>query len=271
MGSQGHVQASPQSSPNPLQNSRNQMGSPMMAYMRGQLSQPMMSHMQRSMGSQGNQGQGKGGTTPPQRGMSPQMGMQRHPMKTFGMMNPGQGQGMSQGGGGGHYQGAGAMVPVPGMGQGMGATPMNFQPIPVPQEMFQNASNMGQEQIGRSTRMGLQDIGRQFGARGLGRSGLMGLAAGGVMRGAQEQSANLGRELQNQRLNMEFGEQQNVRNMILPAREQALRESLGLGGLGIQQRQQQLAERGAYDKYRDQPSNMFGSLLQALTAAGGKS
>ena len=158
--------------------------------------------------------------------------------------------------------------------------------------MRQNAS----DQINRSANIQSQDLQRQFGSRGVGRSGLeMQAAQDQYRRGAGQQIGDVNRQLSADEMGQNFTEAQKYRDLVTQrnmnqatlnqqgqqsqagenlARSQlGLQTATGLGNLGLAERQQALNEFGARDKWEN-PGYGLAPLYQAAQAAssggGGK-
>ena len=214
--------------------------------------------------------------------------------------------GGSQGGGGMSSPGASPSL-VPG---GTNGSPFNFQQsfnnpntqlapinqIQLPQQRFdlmrQNAAN----QINRSANIQNHDLQRQFGSRGVGRSGLeMQAAQEQYRRGAGQQIGDVNRQLSADEMGQNFQEAQKFRDLNVQrnmnqatfnqqgqqaqagenlARSQlGLQTATGLGNLSLAERAQGLNEFGARDKWEN-PGYGLAPLYQAAQAAaaggGGK-
>lgn len=126
----------------------------------------------------------------------------------------------------------------------------NQQALKVDPNQFKTLQDMGTEQIAQGAKASQQDVLRQFAQRGLGNSGL---AAQGVIdqykRGAGQQSSDLARQLQSQRLGLEFGEAQKARDLNAQLGQTAaqlnLQRGLGIGQLGLGEQAQNLAGQQA--------------------------
>lgn len=166
----------------------------------------------------------------------------------------------------GSYRGAGAMSSIPTGAAPPSGTPQqggqsyryqapqfnsqpyqgtNFQPpqtspinpLTVNPQMYQQSAMSGMVPIQRATQSGIQDIMRQYGQRGLGRSGLaLGAATGAITRGSQEQAGQLGQQLGIQQMGQNFGAAQQAQNLEAQ-RQQAM------AGLGLQSQQAESAQR----------------------------
>ena len=121
-----------------------------------------------------------------------------------------------------------------------------INPLSISPQMAQMAGNVGQQQITQQTGAGIQDMMRQMGARGLGRSGMALQGAADVInRTGQQQAGQLGQNLALNQMGLNFqGAQQG--QQLEAARQQAmaqmgLQSQLGQGQLGLGQQAQNLA------------------------------
>lgn len=165
--------------------------------------------------------------------------------------------------------------------------------IQLPQQRFdmmrQNAAN----QINRSANIQSQDLQRQFGSRGVGRSGLeMQAAQDQYRRGAGQQIGDVNRQLSADEMGQNFSEAQRYRDLESQRRYQqaglnlqgqqaqagenigrgqlGLQEATGLGNLGLAERAQALNEFGARDKWEN-PGYGLSPLYQAAQAGAASS
>lgn len=236
-------------------------------------------------------------------GLAPLTTPARGPITT-GSMVPRTPQPLNPAGGGSAGAGGmGASLPPPGVSPGTNGSPFNFQQsfnnpntqlapinqIQLPQQRFdlmrQNAAN----QINRSANIQNQDLQRQFGSRGVGRSGLeMQAAQEQYRRGAGQQIGDVNRQLSADEMGQNFQEAQKFRDLNVQrnmnqatlnqqgqqaqagenlARSQlGLQTATGLGNLGLAERQQALTEFGARDKWEN-PGYGLAPLYQAAQAA----
>ncbi len=181
----------------------------------------------------------------------------------------------------GQFQGAGQLVPQPGgpgpAGGQAAPTPVTrttpITPVEVPGERQRLLGQVGAEQIGRQARMGMQDVMRLYGRRGLGRSGLpLQAMQQQFERGAGAAQSQLARQLAAERMGREFSAAQQAQQLEarrqMGERELGVREILGLGGLGLQERQQALAEIAAQQQAEGALLPILGGLGQSIIAAG---
>lgn len=163
-----------------------------------------------------------------------------------------------------------------------------ISPLTVSPQRTQMLQQMGAEQLGRQQRMSQQDLMRAYDTRGLGRSGLeMQAVAQQYGRGTGQQSADLNRQLLGDQMQMEFGEQQQARGLEAQrAGQQADRNlrsqqaqaeqnlgygqmgtqaALGLGNLGIAERQQAMREFGAQNAYEN-PALALAPIYQSIAS-----
>lgn len=206
--------------------------------------------------------------------------------------------------------GAGRTPPPPSMGmqyaapgQGSHQPSFNYQSpfmnpntqvaptwqVQLPQQRFDLMRQASADQINRTALTAQQDLQRNYGTRGMGRSGLELQAAGRqLQQGALQQIGDSNRQLNSDILGQEYGEAQQYRNLEAQRRQQqaglnlqgqqgqaaenlarsqlGLNEAIQLGQLGLSERQQSLSEFGARDKYEN-PGYGLGPLYQAAQAA----
>lgn len=161
--------------------------------------------------------------------------------------------------------------------------------VQLPQQRFDLMRQQSADQINRTALTAQQDLQRNYGTRGIGRSGLELQAAGNQLRqGALQQIGDANRQLNADMLGQQYTEAQQYRNLEAQRRQQqaalnlqgqqgqaaenlsrsqlGLNEAIQLGQLGLSERQQSLAEFGARDKYEN-PGYGLGPLYQAAQAA----
>lgn len=161
--------------------------------------------------------------------------------------------------------------------------------IQLPQQGLDMMRQMGSNQINRGAQIAQQDLMRNYGSRGLGRSGIeLGAATEAYRRGAGQQLGEYNRGMTADQMTQQFAEDQRWRDLEAQrqyqqaglnmqgqqnqaaeglARSQlGLQEATQLGQLGLQERQQALQEFGARDKYEN-PGYGLGPAYQAAQAA----
>lgn len=161
--------------------------------------------------------------------------------------------------------------------------------VQIPQQRMDLIRQMGSNQINRGAQIAQQDLMRNYGTRGMGRSGLeLGAAAQQYQRGAGQQLGEYNRGQTADQMGLEFGEAQQARGLEATRRYQqaglnlqgqqnqsaenlarsqlGLNEAIQLGQLGLQERQQGLQEFSARDKYEN-PGFGLAPLYQAAQAA----
>lgn len=161
--------------------------------------------------------------------------------------------------------------------------------IQLPQQGLDMMRQMGSNQINRGAQIAQQDLMRNYGSRGLGRSGLeLGAATQAYQRGAGQQLGEYNRGMTADQMTQQFAEDQKYRDLEAQrqfqqaglnmqgqqnqaaerlARSQlGLQEATGLGQLGLAERQQSLNEFNAQNQYEN-PGLGLGPAYQAAQAA----
>lgn len=152
-------------------------------------------------------------------------------------------------------------INIPAMGAlttqiGSQLSPLS-KPLQVDPNQFKTLQDVGQAQIGQANKAAQQQVLSQFNKRGLGNSGL---AVQGAIdqfqRGAAQDMSNLANQLQSQKLGLEFGEQQQARNL-------AAQNALGLGQLGLGEQAQNLAKNQAQFQQQNYLTPIAAALIQS--------
>lgn len=171
-------------------------------------------------------------------------------------------------------------INVPAMGdltkQISGMTPQvsfqNQSAIKVDPNQFKTLQDMGTEQIAQGAKASQQDVLRQFSQRGLGNSGLaMQAAIDQYKRGAGQQSSDLARQLQSQKLGLEFGEAQKARDLNAQLGQTAaqlnVQRGLGLGQIGLGEQGNNLGQQQAAFQQQNYLLPYVASLAQSQIGA----
>lgn len=169
-------------------------------------------------------------------------------------------------------------INIPAMGGltkqiGAGINIPQYSALKVDPNQFKTLQDIGTEQIAQGARASQQDLLRQFGQRGLGNSGLAAQAAiDQYQRGAAQDTSNLARQLQSQRLGLEFGESQMARGVNAAADQARGQLQLGLGQLGLGEQAQELARNQAQFQQQNYLTPIAAALaqtgIQSATARG---